>query len=231
MSATNIGNAARLKARLCTGLTVFATVISVLIGCATDGKVSPSRVADSRLEVKETSVVRLEDGREGFLISEVPQMDEASRRDFERAVALLDEQDYDSAIELLKKIIEQAPGVTAPFINIAIAYQHVGKPELAEEHLKTALALVPEHPVASNEYGLFFRKAGRFKEAREMYEKALTRFPDYYPVHKNLGILCDLYMDDLACALEHYEIYSQGKPEDQQVKIWISDLRARLGRD
>ena len=231
MSAIYIGNDARLKKRLCTGLIVLAMVLSVLIGCATDGKVSPSTVADNRTEVKETSVMRLEDGREGFLISEVPQMDEASRRDFERAVALLYEQNYDTAIELLEKIIEQSPGVTAPYINIAIAYQNVGKTEQAEEHLKIALGLVPGHPVASNEYGLLFRKSGRFAEARAMYEKVLTRFPDYYPVHRNLGILCDLYMDDLACALEHYEIYSQAMPEDRQVKLWITDLRARLGRD
>jgi tetratricopeptide (TPR) repeat protein len=231
MSATYVGNAARLTARLCTGLTGLAMLVSVLIGCATDGKISPNAVADNRTDVEGTSVMRLEDGREGFLISEVPQMDEASRRDFERAVALLNEQDYDMAIELLAKIIEQSPGVTAPYINIAMAYRHVGQPEKAEEHLKTALTLIPGHPVASNEYGLLFRKRGRFDEARALYEKALTMFPDYYPVHRNLGILCDLYMNDLDCALEHYEIYSHAKPEDRQITLWITDLRARLGRD
>ena len=129
MSAPYIGNTARLKTRLCTGLTVLAMVMSVLSGCATDGKVPPRTVADNRTEVKETSVMRLEDGREGFIISEVPQMDETSRRDFESAVAMLNDQDYDRAIDLLEKIIERSPGVTAPYINIAIAYQHIDKPE------------------------------------------------------------------------------------------------------
>jgi hypothetical protein len=48
---------------------------------------------------------------------------------------------------------------------------------------------------------------------------------------RNLGILCDLYQDDLTCALEHYEIYSNAKPEDKQIKSWIADLRGRLGRN
>jgi Tfp pilus assembly protein PilF len=142
---------------------------------------------------------------------------------------MLNDQNYDQAINLLEKIVKESPRVTAPHIDMAIAYQHIGKLEQAEEHLKTALRMVPEHPVACNEYGLLYRKTGRFAEARAIYEKALSRFPDYYPAHKNLGILCDLYLNDLACALEHYEIYSAARPKDKQVKTWIADLRARLG--
>ncbi|MBI5063793.1 MAG: tetratricopeptide repeat protein, partial [Desulfatitalea sp.] len=134
-------------------------------------------------------------------------------------------------IDLLEKVIEKSPGFTAPYINMAIAYQRTGKPEKAEEHLKKALEIFPEHPVACNEYGLLYRKTGRFAEARAIYEKAVARFPDYYPAHRNLGILCDLYLNDPACALSHYEIYSESRPQDKQVKLWIADLRARLGSD
>jgi Tfp pilus assembly protein PilF len=221
--------------------------LSVLAGCATDGKVKAAPVADKPSvgtgpsvaspvandpsAGKGPSVARLLDGREGFTITEVPTMDEASRRDFDRAVAMLKDQDYGQAIDLLEKVIEQSPGVTAPYIDIAIAYQRVGKPSLAEKNIKTALMLFPEHPVASNEYGLLCRKTGRFDEARTIYEKAIARFPEYYPLRRNLGILCDLYLNDPACAFEHYEIYGNARPEDAQVKLWIADVRARLGRN
>jgi Tfp pilus assembly protein PilF len=205
--------------------------LTILAGCATDGNVKPAPVAQMPSVVKGPSVARLEDGREGFIITEVPRMDEASRKDFEQAVAMLNAQDYGRAIDLLEKVIEQSPGVTAPYINVAIAYTRTGKREKAEAHLKKALSLVPEHPVACNEYGLLCRRSGRFAEAREVYEKSITRFPNYYPLHRNLGILCDLYLNDLTCALEHYEIYSEVRPEDKQVKLWIADLRARLGRN
>jgi Tfp pilus assembly protein PilF len=217
--------------RIYVGFVIMVMVLSVLTGCATDGKVKPAPVVQEPFLALDLSVERLEGGREGFIIMEVPQMDEASRIDFQRAVAMLNDQEYGQAIDLLEKIIEQSPGVTAPYIDIAIAYQHIGKLEQAEEHLKTALQLVPEHPVACNEYGLLYRKTGRFAEARAIYEKAIARFPDYYPVHRNLGILCDLYLNDLACALENYEIYSEARPEDKQVKLWIADLRTRLGRN
>ena len=229
----------RLQTRTCAGFAVLALALSVLAGCATDGKVKAGPAADkpsvsagpSAAAPTGPSVTRLVDGREGFIITEVPTMDEASRRDFDRAVAMLKDQEDAQAIDLLEKVIKQSPGVTAPHIDIAIAYLRVGKPSLAEEHIKKALELFPEHPVASNEYGLLCRKTGRFAEARAIYEKAIARFPEYYPLHRNLGILCDLYMNDPACALEHYEMYSKARPKDAQVTLWIADVRARLGRN
>ena len=206
-------------------------VLSVLAGCATNGKVKPTPVSQESSLDKGFTIAQLEEGRQGFIITEVPQMDEASRIDFERAVAMMKDQDYGQAIDILEKIIEKSPGVTAPYIDVAIAYRCIGKLEKAEEHLKAALQLVPDHPVASNEYGLLCRKDGRFADARAIYDKAIARFPGYYPMHRNLGILCDLYLNDPECALEHYEIYSEAKPEDKQVKLWIADLRARLGRN
>lgn len=216
-----------VKTRTCIGLLALATVLA---GCATGVKDKPAPVVQEPPAATGPSVARLQDGREGFVITEPCRMDEAAREDFQRAVAMLSDQDYKGAVDLLKKVIEASPGVTAPYIDIAIAYERIGEPEEAEEHLKTALNLVPGHPAACNEYGLLCRKAGRFAEAREIYETAIARFPDYYPVHRNLGILCDLYLSDAECALDHYEIYSEANPEDRQVKLWIADLRARLGR-
>ena len=214
--------------RSCIGFTLTLTVLLLLAGCATDGKVKSARIMEEPSVSKAHSFEQLADGREGFIIMEIPQMDEESRRDFDHAVSMLNDEEYDQAIALLEKVIEKSPGVTAPYINIAIAYRHIGKLEQAEEHLKTALQLVPDHPAVCNEYGLLYRKTGRFAEAREIYEKAITRFPDFYPAHRNLGILCDLYLNDLACALEHYEIYREAMPDDKLVTLWIADLRGRV---
>jgi tetratricopeptide (TPR) repeat protein len=220
----------RLKKRTCAVFAVVVLVLSFLAGCATGGK-DKAPIAEKPPVEKGPSVARLGEDREGFIITEVPKMDVESRRDFDRAVAMLKDEDYSQAIDLLKKVIDQSPGVTAPYIDIAIAYERIGKPEQAEEDLKTALKLFPGHPVACNEYGLLCRKAGRFAEARAIYEEAIALFPDYYPLRRNLGILCDLYLNDLNCALEQYEIYSNAKPEDKQVKAWIADLRGRLKRN
>jgi|SRR6185369_1071742 len=217
------------------GCLLLATGLALLAGCATAGKVKvepakpvPAAVAEPAPPLPAgPSVVHFTDGREGFVIKEPSTMDAQLRVDFEQAGAMIREGKHDKAIELLEKVIAQSPGLTAPHINLAIAYREINKPEQSEEHLKKALELVPGHPVASNEYGLLLRKAGRFAESRLIYEKALAVFPEYHPIHKNLGILCDLYMKDSVCALEHYQIYDKAMPKDQQMKLWLADLQAR----
>ena len=217
-----------LKTLMCIGGMILAAVLPVLSGCATNGAVGPEQVVQSSPANRQPAVEQLADGRKGFVITEVSQLNDMARRDFQRAVTMLNNKAYEQAAGLLEKVIEQSPGVTAPHINLAIAYRHLDKLKPAEIHLKTALDLMPTHPVACNEYGMLYRKTGRFNEARAMYEKALERFPEYYPVHRNLAILCDLYLNDLDCALEHYEIYGRAVPEDEQVQLWITDLRNRL---
>src|SRR5512141_1385792 len=111
----------KLQARTCAGFAVLAMALSVLSGCATDGKVKTATVANKPSAgtgspvakpvangpsvVAGPSVARLVDGREGFVITEVPTMDAASRRDFDRAVALMKGKDYVQAIDLLEKVI------------------------------------------------------------------------------------------------------------------------------
>lgn len=236
---------------------LLATGFALLAGCATGGKArvgsaepAPAATETSGKGTAESagpapaaaqqpsaplsagpSVVRFTDGREGFVIREPSGMDAQSRADFDQAGAMIRDGKYDKAIELLEKVSAQAPEMTAPRINLAIAYGRINKPEQAETHLKKALETIPGHPLASNEYGLLLRKTGRFAESRQIYEKSLAAFPEYYPVHKNLGILCDLYLKDPVCAVEHYEIYGNAVPRDQQVKLWLADLQTRSGRN
>lgn len=207
----------------------FILLVTMLLfgGCTVGKDVTRKTIADAADDAQVESVSTRPIG---FVLKEKADLGMHSRRNFKMAVNFLNNRDFDKAIDLLEKVIEDSPGVTAPYINIAIAYRKTGKPELAEEHLKTALKLFPKHPVASNEYGLLLRSAGRFDEAKNVYELTIGKYPEYLPARKNLAILCDLYLNDVGCALEQYELYSQISPGDKKVKIWITELRLRHGR-
>jgi tetratricopeptide (TPR) repeat protein len=92
-----------------------------------------------------------------------------------------------------------------------------------------ALAGSPTNPFAYNELGIRHRRAGRFQQARDAYERALELRPDYSTAHLNLGILCELYLQHRDCAMRQYELYQRlSTVTDSQVNLWIEDLRQRV---
>jgi Flp pilus assembly protein TadD len=166
----------------------------------------------------------------GFMITEEVRVSAEVRADFDRAMELLEQERYAPGIALLVKVTERAPEVTAAHIDLGIAYRESGDLEKAEASIRRALELNPRHPVAHNEMGMLCRRTGRFKAARMHYEQALAVHPGFHYARRNLAVLCDVYLADLQCALENYELYAKAVPDDEEATMWIADLRNRVGQ-
>ncbi|WP_346837326.1 tetratricopeptide repeat protein [Microbulbifer sp. SAOS-129_SWC] len=150
-------------------------------------------------------------------------------RDFERSLEFLKGEQYPEAIELLQEVIKREKRLPAPYVNLGIAYKKSGNEKNAEEAFLHALEVAPNHAVAANELAVLYREQGRFAEARKLYTGALAENPDYLPLVKNLGILCDLYLQDVPCALAQFQHYLELEPDDKDVTIWVADLKRRHG--
>lgn len=165
-----------------------------------------------------------------IVISEEFGIDTYLSEKFNKAVIHINNKKYDDAIELLVDVTSQSDKHSAPYINLAIAYSETGKIKDAEKVLLKALTINPSHPVTNNELGLVYRKTGRFAKAKTTYEQVINNYPQFLPARKNLGILCDLFMNDLNCAIEQYEAYLNVRPDEKEVSIWLTDLKRRAGQ-
>ncbi len=202
-------------------------LIVLLAGCASTGGSSTGRKA-ARAEASRATQIEVQEDV-GFTVTEETRASGKVRVGYDDALVLLEQGELERGIAALEVIAEEAPGLTAPRIDLGIATHRAGDLEAAEGWLVKALELSPEHPIVHNELGIIYRKTGRFDEARRSYEKALSVFPGYHYARRNLAVLCDLYLGDLECALTNYEAYMTTVPEDPQASIWIADVRMRAG--
>lgn len=197
---------------------VLLLVATIISACATT---QSSRRPPARIEVQETV---------GFTITEDARIGSDVRTDYDQALKSLEQGDVTLGIAMLEAIVETAPDLSAPRIDLGIAFHNAGNLDAAEKHLLRALESNPEHPIAHNELGIVYRKTGRFAAARTSYEAALAVYPGYHYARRNLAILCDLYLADLNCALDNYEAYMATVPSDDEASMWIKDLRYRMGQ-
>ncbi len=196
-----------------------ACAVALLVGCAAS---TPERPQAPQASLLETPT--------GFTITEDARIDEDTRERYSAALRLLEQQNYRGGIALLLEVTQRAPSVSAPHIDLGIAYGRSGDLDNGIASLERAVALNPRHPVAYNELGLLYRKKGEFAKARASYEHALQQSPQFHYALLNLAILCDLYLGDVGCALDNYVAYQQTMPDDKNAAMWVADLRARANK-
>lgn len=184
-------------------------------GCASSGATGP-RPEKSALEEVEAAAP---------IVLEVPPEAQAL---YEQAVWTMAAGDFVEAELRMKEFLLQYPGYPGAHVNLAIIYRENGDTEAAMAEVEAALAIDPNNPAALNQKGLLLRKNGKFVEAEAAYLKAVTASPDYALAHYNLGVLNELYLQQLDVALQHFEVYQSLVGDDEQVSKWITDLKRRV---
>ena len=197
----------------------LAIALAALAACST-APPKPAPVAGPKFQQDEG----------GFTVLEDVRVAPAVRADYDNAIRLLEQRQYDQGIPLLLKVTQSVPEVSAPHVDLGIAYSRSGDLEKAQESLQRAVEINPRQPVAYNELGMVYRRKGDFAAARTSYEKALAVYPGFHFARLNLAILCDLYLADLPCALDNYQAYQQAVPDDKQATMWLADVRTRAKR-
>jgi DNA-binding winged helix-turn-helix (wHTH) protein/tetratricopeptide (TPR) repeat protein len=95
-------------------------------------------------------------------------------------------------------------------INLANLYNRTGQYEKAIEEAKDALRLDPDSVFPYRELGLAYRGLNRFDEAKAVYERLLTKYPDAPYGHFGLYIIAFI-QGDLA-AMRHQREWAKDRP-------------------
>ncbi len=129
----------------------------------------------------------------------------------------------------LQQIIDLEPKLSAPYVMRGRIAELLDDKVSAKHWYETAIATNGTDHRALNQLAMLAREEGNFSRSQELYEQAIQLQPQEPLYHKNYAILLDLYLGQLARALEHYELFQklQNKP-DEQVALWVVDLKRRI---
>lgn len=192
---------------------IFVIVTALIIcGCAN------SLIAYKSSKSSEQSEVIVEQPR--FKVSQ------KTASAYNAALKHMRTKNYETAIAEMQKVARMDKRISGPWVNIGLAHKELGDLKKARISFEKALSINPHNPYALNYMGILYRENGEFEKAEKLYKQALSARPDYQNAHLNLGILCDLYLRKIDCALEHYQQYlNLTGQKDKQVTAWMVHLK------
>jgi tetratricopeptide (TPR) repeat protein len=198
-----------------------------------------------------TTDMKFNEGRGAWNAPEYVYQPPKIKRKYAAALVTMESGDDVAAAAEFEQFIEAYPHYPGAFVNLAIIYERLGRTDDAYAMLDQAMAIIPEYVYALNQQGMMKRRQGDFPGARDAWIRATEADPEYLNAWYNLGVLYDIYMQDLPAALAAYEryqqlyvnsnsedgVYQSGKyvpppkiDPDPEVARWIADLGRRIGR-
>jgi Flp pilus assembly protein TadD len=151
--------------------------------------------------------------------------------DFARAVQLA-RSGKDAEAELqFQQIASAYPAYPGALVNLGILYRKHGDLAKAEQSLHAAVQRDGNDAEGWSELGVTLRLEGKFHEAADAYNRAISVNPNFAPAYRNLAIVLDLYLGDTAAALTAMEHYKELAADDKAATGWIADLKQRAGKN
>ncbi len=105
------------------------------------------------------------------------------------AKVLIEKDDYDGAMEMLKKAIQENPLWAEAYEEMAIVNLKLERIDQAEENLRMAIKVMPQEASAYRMLGMILISKDRIEEAEGLLKKAQVIAPFLEDVHNLLGVI------------------------------------------
>lgn len=128
----------------------------------------------------------------------------AAELNVQLGLSYLQRGDYNTALEKLKKALQQNPKSSTAHNTIALLYQQLGVLDKAEYHFQKSVEFQPNYSEAQNNFGVFLCQKKAYKEAEEHFLRAIENplYTSADRAYENAG-LCVNRIPDQTLA-KHY---------------------------
>lgn len=178
--------------------------------------------------------------------AQAPVAGDTVKKQYLRALDAIEQQQWQQATTQLNAIIKDNSAINTPEIMLAWILWQQNNRDAAAKRLEQIIQKPLYRSDAYNYLAIIYREQGRFSESESVYKNALSSWPENPTLHKNLGILYDLYLDQPQDALKHYELAltqlnadvsennneasasKQQERSSKQLSFWIKEIQRRL---
>ncbi len=151
------------------------------------------------------------------------------REKYKEGLIALSYNDNDKAESIFNDFLEDKPEFAGPYTNLALIQFKKKNYEQSLELVNKALQRNPQQAQAYQLRAQILVSKGKIHDAENDYKKAIELKPDYINAHYNLALLYDIYLQEIALALKHYETYlSLIKKPDDATQEWVNHLKGTL---
>lgn len=148
---------------------------------------------------------------------------------YKNAIVALNNNELAKAEKLFISMSERQPNIAGSWANLALISIKEDNLAQAEVYAKTALEKNPNMPQALNLSGYLAQKKGAINIAKSYYLQAISHKSDYALAHYNLALVYDVYLQDIAKAIEHYQFYlAYNEQQDENTENWLEGLQATM---
>jgi tetratricopeptide (TPR) repeat protein/transglutaminase-like putative cysteine protease len=143
-------------------------------------------------------------------------------------VKALQSKDYRSAIDLLKRAVDQDSSLKEGWHDLGLAYAGVNNHAEAIRAFRKQIEIDPNHKSANGDLAMELQQSSQTEEAIAAYHKQLEIVPFQKSAHKNLGMLLAQLGRD-ADARTELEAAASIPPDDPETKLSLAQVYTRLG--
>ncbi|MBN2470467.1 MAG: tetratricopeptide repeat protein [Anaerolineae bacterium] len=168
----------------------------------------------------------------GWLIVSLVILRRNVRREYQQAIRYLRKEEYDTAIQIITRLVKAEPDDTRHYRFRADLYRLKGQPAEAIKDYRRIIKLEPDSSVGYNGLAEIHLQQGEYEAALEAARQAYDRAPEQWAMPYNLGMI----EDRLRLAAEtrqHLQEAVAAHPPDSRhrllIRLWLARAALRLG--